>query len=78
MEKFKNNTVLFVGNLEHHKGVDDFCALACRLPNLQFILAGTGSLFKEYNNSNLSFVGHLDPKEVRLLYKKSKCVDGTE
>ncbi len=73
-------TVLFVGRLTYQKGPYFFIEVAKRilaqLPNTQFVLAGTGDLYRSMVDrtaalkigTNVHFTGFLNTKEVQQLY----------
>jgi glycosyltransferase involved in cell wall biosynthesis len=67
----KPPTILFVGSLRPYKRVDLVVRQAARWPTVQFRIVGMGEeeqscrkLTMELGCSNVTFVGHLSPREV--------------
>lgn len=71
----KKDYVLYFGRLSEEKGIDRFLA-ACRLlPEIPFIVAGSGPLeymFKGDNLSNVKFIGFQKGQELDNLIRQAK------
>ncbi len=73
----KENYILYFGRLSEEKGLDIFLDVCKELPNLQFIIAGTGwleDICKEADKrlENVKFVGFKTGKELETLISKAK------
>ena len=70
----KNKTILFLGRLEKEKGIELFINLAVRLPQLKFVVAGTGSYEERIRSlqlDNLEYKGFVNGKDKDLLISEA-------
>jgi glycosyltransferase involved in cell wall biosynthesis len=73
----KEKTFSFIGQLEYHKGVDLFLAMAPLFPDYKFILVGDGSLMAsitEQKINNLEILGRQSNESVSNIIAKSAAV----
>ncbi len=71
--KEKNNSFIFIGQLEKHKGVDLFVKAAARFTDYNFLIVGSGPLVIEETN-NLKVLGRKTSEEVSDLLSRSLAV----
>lgn len=73
----KENIFSFIGQLEHHKGVDLFMAMVLLFPDYKFILVGDGSKMSEIAQkkiNNLEIIGRQSNEEVSNIIAKSAAI----
>lgn len=78
-EKERSIDCVFVGALDHNKGIDRLIWLVNHMPTVKFSVIGSGPLLDELEqcaktNNNLSILGNKAPKEVACILKKSKVL----
>lgn len=73
----KGGYVLFAGRLSAEKGIDVLLAAACALPDVRFLLAGSGPLEEKIRNScpaNVQLLGQVASEELTRLYRGARLV----
>jgi len=82
-EKKEKKNLLFVGQIEYHKGIlfllKTFQELLLIKPELKLTIVGAGTLLAEVKksyaaNKNIEFVGALDSSGVKALMQASDCL----
>ena len=73
-QAYKSNTyVLFAGRLSREKGIDILIDTARRLPEIDFVVAGTGDIKLPFF-PNLRHLGHQSSQELKVLYQNASIV----
>jgi glycosyltransferase involved in cell wall biosynthesis len=71
----RSNTVLYVGRLSVEKGISTLAAVAKRLPDVQFMVAGSGPDESSLSTlANVTLLGHLAPNAVRDQMLTARCL----
>lgn len=79
-----NSYIAYVGRLSHEKGINLLVDLAKSMPNIPFLIAGTGPIdLSNSKTNNIQLLGQLSPNKVDYLIKNclcgiitSKCYEG--
>jgi glycosyltransferase involved in cell wall biosynthesis len=72
-------TVLYAGRFSKDKGIELFLSAAAELPDIRFLIAGTGDLLKEVEDAdrrleNLSYLGVLNREQLFDAFDRSDMV----
>ena len=71
----RRSNSLFLGRFSHEKGVHILFEAATRLPEITFIMAGTGAIKFHNIPKNVKFVGYLKSKEeIYKTFAHTKCL----
>lgn len=74
----KTIDVLFVGTLDHNKGVDRLLRLIEQLPSVQFAVVGAGPLRGQLEQvadrtANLQLLPSQSPEQLKAIFEQSRC-----
>jgi glycosyltransferase involved in cell wall biosynthesis len=77
LNSLKEKSLVFVGQIEYHKGVDLFIKAAAFFPDYEFKLIGEGSLLEKIRQEkvdNLKILGWQDSEKISEIINKSAAI----